>query len=153
TPSPTTGEYVLTVSGNTVTLPPFLVTTTNPPDGAFLRIAPATMTVDFNDVVLQTSVQASDLKVDGINATGFTVVDADTVTFNLPGGLTEGTHTVTIAGGDMLDVQGTPLSAFSSAFTLDLTAPRVTATSIPPGGVLAPGSLTYQVTFSEPIKV
>src|SRR5262249_31693994 len=58
TPSPTTGEYVLTVSGNTVTLPPFQITTTNPANGALLLNPPTTYTVDFNDVVLQTSVQA-----------------------------------------------------------------------------------------------
>src|SRR5262249_30875367 len=101
TPTPTKGEYVLSITGNTVTLPPFQVTTTNPADGALLRLAPTTMTVDFNDSVLVSSLQASDLKVDGISATGFTVVDADTVSFNLPGPLAEGTHTVTIAAGDI----------------------------------------------------
>src|SRR5262249_23036488 len=126
TATPTKGEYVLSITGNTVTLPPFQVTTTNPADGAVLRIAPTTMTVDFNDSVLVSSLQASDLKVDGVSATGFTVVDGDTVSFNLPGPLAEGTRTVTVAAGDILDVQGTPINAFTSTFFLDTTGPRVT---------------------------
>jgi hypothetical protein len=52
-----------------------------------------------------------------------------------------------------LDVQQTPLDAFSSSFNLDATAPRVIATSIAPGAIVAPGSILYQVTFSEPMKV
>src|SRR5207249_3938972 len=71
----------------------------------------------------------------------------------LPAGLGAGTHTVTLAAGAVLDVQNTPLQAFSATFFVDNVAPRVTATSVPPGGVVAPGSLSYQVTFSEPMKV
>src|SRR5262249_53211301 len=74
TPTPTKGEYVLSITGNTVTPPSFQVTTTNPANGAVLRLAPTTMTVDFNDAVLVPSLQAPDLKVDGVSATGFTVV-------------------------------------------------------------------------------
>jgi hypothetical protein len=151
--SDTIGEYVLSVTGNSFIPPPFQVTTTNPPDGAILGAAPTTFTVDFNDVYLGVSVQASDLKINGADAVGVTLVDGDTVSFTLPGGIGEGTHSVTIAAGAIQDLQGTPLNAFSATFVADLTPPRVTATSIAPNGSADPGSLTYEVTFSKPIKV
>src|SRR5206468_4172494 len=94
----------------------------------------------------------SDLEVDGVAATSVTVVDGDTVVFALPSGLSEGTHSVTIAAGAIEDVQGTPLTAFTEQFTLDFTPPRVIGSSIQENDVLPPGSLTYTVTFSEPMN-
>src|SRR5262249_9740678 len=40
TPTPTSGEYVLRLTGNTMTLPPFQVTASNPANGAALFTAP-----------------------------------------------------------------------------------------------------------------
>src|SRR5262249_49486332 len=143
------GEYVLSVNGNTGTAQlPFQVTTTNPANGATVLSAPM-MTVDFNDAYLATSVQAADLVIDGtLTATAVTFVDGDTVSFTLPA-LANGLHTVTIAAGAIADVQNTPLTVFTSSFTIDSVAPRVTATSVAPNAVLTPGTLTYTVTFSE----
>src|SRR5262249_25963180 len=64
-----------------------------------------------------------------------------------------GTHTVAIAAGAISDIQNTPLQPFTATFTVDNVPPQVTATSVAPNGVVAPGSLTYQVTFSEPMRV
>src|SRR5262249_22916902 len=139
TPTPTTGEYVLTVSGNTVTPPPFQVTATNPANGAVLLTPPTTYTVDFNDVVLQTSLQASDLRVDGNNATSVSFLDGDTAVFTLPA-LGAGTHTVTVAAGALSDVQNTPVHAFTATFFLDNIPPRGTATSIAPNPLVSPRS-------------
>src|SRR5262249_23929782 len=62
----TTGEYFVSVTGNTGTAqPPFQVSAINPPNGSSFRIQPTIVTVDFNDAVYAPSVQASDLKVDG----------------------------------------------------------------------------------------
>ncbi|HAC91343.1 MAG TPA: hypothetical protein DCF63_12055, partial [Planctomycetaceae bacterium] len=64
----TLGEYFVSVAGNTGTAqPPFQVTASNPADGAMFLTSPI-YRVDLNDTVLATSVQASDLKVNGINA-------------------------------------------------------------------------------------
>ena len=82
-----------------------------------------------------------------------TQIDGDTLAFTIPGGLAQGSHTLGFATGSILDVQQTPLDAFSSSFDLDTIGPRVTATSLAPNAVVAPGSLSYQVTFSEPMKV
>lgn len=148
-PGATQGEYVLRVAGNTVVLPSFHVADINPADGVRLRIAPTNVTVHFNDNLLLTSIAASDLKVDGISATGFTIQDNETVVFTLPAGLTQGNHTITIAAGAIADVQSTGIDAFTSSFALDLTGPRVVATSIGPNQVIAPGSVSYQLTFDE----
>ncbi|MGD9724279.1 MAG: Ig-like domain-containing protein, partial [Pirellulales bacterium] len=108
----------------------------------------------FNDVVYLPSLLASDFKVDGAtSAVAVSQVDGDTFTFTIPGGLAEGLHTLSFAAGSVLDVQQTPLDAFSSTFFVDLTGPRVTATSLAPDGVAAPGSLSYQVTFDEAMQV
>jgi hypothetical protein len=113
------------------------------------------MTVTFNDAVLATTVQASDLTIDGSQATAVTVATTgNSATFTLPSGIgAQGSHTVAIAAGAILDVQNTPLTAYAGTYTIDTVAPRVTATSVAPNAVLAPGSLTYTVTFSEPMKV
>lgn len=150
----TGGEYFVSVAGNTGTTagPAFQVTATNPVNGANLLVSPTTYTVDFNDAVLVSSLNASDLKVNGVDALGFTVVDGDTVNFTLAGGLPNGTYTVTIAAGAILDAQGTPIQAFSATFTVDSVAPRVLATNVAPNAILPPGNLTYTVTFSEPMR-
>ncbi|HVX60745.1 MAG TPA: pre-peptidase C-terminal domain-containing protein, partial [Pirellulales bacterium] len=150
----TSGEYVLSVAGNTVTPPAFQASGADLPDGATLRIAPGAITVNFNDSLLLSTVSASDLTLDGVPAAGVTVLDGQTVRFDLPPGpIGDGTHTISIATGAISDIHGTPVNAFSTSFFVDTTPPRVTATSIAPGGVATPGSLSYQVTFSEPMQV
>ena len=148
------GDYVLSIGGNTPVAPAFQVAAINPANGANLLTAPTTITVDFNDAMYSPSVDASDLLVDGLAiATGVTQIDGDTLEFTIPAGLASGTHTLAFAAGSILDVQQTPLNAFSSSFSLDATAPRVIATSIAPGGTVTASTISYQVTFSEPMKV
>jgi len=108
---------------------PLQVTAIEPAHGAILNSIPAKVRVDFNLDVAPASVDAGDLTVNGISATGFTLVDADTVDFLLPA-LGEGLHTVAIAAGSILHADGPPLLAFQSQFTTDLTAPQVTIQSL-----------------------
>ncbi len=71
---------------------------------------------------------------------------------------TDGAYDVRIAAGAVNDVQGTPVQAVASQFILDLTPPRVIASSVQEGDILpieasqSTLSLAYQVTFSEPIN-
>ncbi len=147
----TSGEYVLSVHGATGALPSFQVTAVNPPEGFRTRFAPNQVTVDFNDSILLTSLHAGDLTVDGVPATGVTVVDGNTVIFSIDEP-DEGTHEVRIAAGALVDLQGTPLDEFTSHYAIDLTPPTIVASSIQEGDVLPVGSLSYQVTFSEPMN-
>ncbi len=146
------GEYVLSVQGASPVPLPFQVAAATPADGALLTTSPANIVVDFNDLILTSSVQAGDLQIDGVSATGFTIVDGDSVRFTLPA-LSQGSHTFTITAGAVVDLQGTPVAAYSASFLLDSVGPRVVATSIVPGSIIAPGAVSYQVTFSEPMRV
>ena len=83
TAQPTRGEYILSVKQDTAVLPDFTVTATTRPT-ARLYTAPTQMTVDFSHSVLLTTLDASDLKIDGVPATSVTVVDSDTASFSLP---------------------------------------------------------------------
>ena len=128
------------------------MTSIDPIDGNRLRGPLTDYNVNFNDTVLLTTLQPSDLTVDGVAATGVTIVDGNTATFILPGPLAEGIRTVAIAAGAIDDIQGTPIDAFSATFYNDVTPPRVVASSIQEGDVLSTGDLVYTVTFSEPMR-
>jgi len=39
--------------------------------------------------------------------------------------MNEGTHTISLAGGTLFDVEGTALTDYAGTFVLDLTAPQV----------------------------
>jgi hypothetical protein len=152
TPHPTQGEYVISVDSAGITPLAFQVTSVNPPDGSLMRFGPSQVEIKLNDVFLSPTLQASDLKLDGVPATGVTIVSGNDLVFVVQGGLGDATHTIAIAPGAFQDVQGTPIQAFTSHFTLDQTPPRVVGTSIEEGDILPPGDLAYTVTFSEPMK-
>jgi FG-GAP-like repeat/Bacterial pre-peptidase C-terminal domain/Bacterial Ig-like domain len=146
----TIGEYALSLSGTTPAQPPFRVASTSPVDGTRLLGPLTDYTVDFNDLVLLTTLSADDLTFNGIAATGVTIVDGDTAIFTVPAGVDEGRVNVAIAAGAIDDIQGTPLGAFAATYYNDVTAPRVVASSIQAGETDIPaGELVYTVTFSE----
>jgi methionine-rich copper-binding protein CopC len=161
TATATQGEYVLNVSGSSVAESPFAVSSTNPAADSFVRGAPTTLTVDFNDSILSptTTVSASMLTetVNGVTyaATGVTINSDRELTFTLPTieGLSGDDVPIQfdIAAGAIQDIQGTPLDAFSETIFVDTLPPHVTATSIEEGALLSGNSLTYQLTFSEAI--
>jgi len=149
------GEYVLHVAGATGALPPFQVAATDPADGERFAAAPTQFTVDFDDLLLLTTVDASDLEIAGpggpYTASAVTAVDGDTLAFDLPS-LGDGQYTLTIAVGAIEDVQGTPLEPFSGTLVVDLFGPRVETSSILDGdtlNMLPGGELLYTATFDE----
>ena len=146
----TEGEYVVEVTGHTGPTLPFEVVATDPADEQRLPESPPTFTADFNDTVLITSFEAADLVIDGgpATATGVAPDDGDTVVFDLPS-LGEGWHTVSIAAGAVEDIQGTPVESYTGDFYLDLTAPRVIASSIQEADVVPVGTLAYTAEFDE----
>jgi hypothetical protein len=158
TPSPTSGEYMLTVTGGLTADAPFVVASTTVPDKAYLNANPTTLTVTFNHNVLLTSLTPAAVLVDGLAATGFTVVNGTTVIFKLPTLPTQLSHTVSIADGalvDVVDVSGIALTGYSGTFFVNTTPPNVIASSIQEGDAVASvagGDLTYTVQFSEPLN-
>src|SRR5205085_2914687 len=127
------GEYTVRVTGVDPELPPFALTGTTPFAGQSIQAPPQAITVNFNSFVSPVSVQASDLTVDGLPATLVTVIDGNTAIFTLPQIPVGVEHNFQIADGAISDVQGRPLSAFTSQFLVDLIAPRVISSSIQEG--------------------
>jgi hypothetical protein len=92
------GDYTLAVSGAAATTtPPFTATVLSPVNNAKLATPPTAIVVDFNDSIDLSTLVASDLTVDGVPAPTMTVVDYNTVNFNLPAALAQGQHTLAIA--------------------------------------------------------
>ena len=89
-----------------VTSPTFSVTTTNPANNSTLTAPPAQLTVDFSANVLASSLQPGDLTINGQAATNVSVVDANTVTFTLPGSMPAGLHSVSIPAGVIASTGG-----------------------------------------------
>jgi hypothetical protein len=94
-----------------------------PADGDVLATAPATATINFTQDYDVASVEPGDLTVDGVPATGFTLIDADTIEFTLPV-LGTGTHTMNIADGviDADDGNLESVQPFAATFTIPVTA-------------------------------
>src|SRR5262249_4690921 len=67
--------YVLSIEGTQESLPPFVVTATNPANHALTRTPPSQVTVTFSDGIYLPSLDASQLTVDGVAATKVSVVD------------------------------------------------------------------------------
>src|SRR5262249_32984763 len=153
TPAPTFGEYVLEVQGASDELPPFRVTAANPPDAALFRTPPTQITVTFNHNLSVPSVQASALTVDDVPATNVTVVNGNTLRFVPPPDVwTEGSHTVAIVAGSLLDVQGASIEPFAIHYVIDVTPPRVNFSSIQLNDFLPAGNLSYEVGFNEEVR-
>src|SRR5262249_49475552 len=121
------------------------------PTGALLAGYPASYTATLSQPVLLTSVQAADLTIDGVPAAGVTVVDPQTLRFDLAGtGHGDGLYTAVIAAGALTSLSGPPLAALSATFDSDVTVPRVIASSIAEGATVpAGGDLVAQIVFSE----
>ncbi len=155
--SSTGGDYTLEVQSSTTgavvsAAGPFQVSATTPAAGGLLLSFPTTYRLSFNQGLQLTSVQASDLRINGQGATAVNVVDGRTLEFTVDS-LNEGdgVYNVTLAPGVLRSVSGTPVDFFSTTFEVDATAPRVIASSIDEGDAVSTGSLTYQVQFSEPL--
>ncbi len=153
------GTYFVSIQGATAgNLPPTVIDA-NPDDGAALPAFPAVYRLVFSEVLSPGSVQASDLLVNGTPATSVTVSGA-TLEFTLDPLVDVGTgsYSVELAAGAVSDLQGFLNLAFNASFDVDITGPRITATtwngnSFPLDARLAPGSLAFEATLDEDIFV
>ena len=143
------GEYTISITGDTGGLAPFTVVATTPAAGSDLGFQVSSMDVQFSSTVLLSSISDSDFVIDGNEATGFTLDDANTVTFDFPT-TSNGIHNVSISGVE--DLQGTVMTPDSFSFETNDVAPVVVSSSIADGAVLSPGPLTEVITFNEPIQ-
>lgn len=143
------GEYSLTVRGTTSEPPSFEVLRSEPGANAFLIAAPQRYLLHFNRPLMVSSVDATDLLIDGLSAMDVTLIDGDTLAFDLPVTLGEGIHQVAMSQGALTDVIGAPLLAFNDVFTIDSTPPRVVSSSLQDGDVINSGNLPYTAVFND----
>ncbi len=146
----TSGTYLLTITGAAETPEEFIITSTNPEDSSYLPIYPATYSVDLSAPVLFTSVDAGDLKVNGVDSDSVTLLDADTLQFSILSSESgDGIYTVTIQEGAFVSISGEPVSSFSATFYYDTTPPIIINSSVVEGETLEPGDLIINFTISE----
>ncbi len=147
------GEYVLEVTGNTGGAAAFEVVDSSLADGdRFLPGSVTSLTVDLSNDVLLPTAEQTDLLIDGSPAaTAFTLVDQDTLRFDLPV-LANGTRTLSLPAGSLTDLSGRALEAFSIDIVIDEEGPRVVGSSVLEGDILAPGTQSFSIAFDEPLN-
>ncbi|MBC8218364.1 MAG: pre-peptidase C-terminal domain-containing protein, partial [Planctomycetes bacterium] len=147
------GDYVLTVTGASESATKeLLVEQASVADGAILTAFPNTVQLTFDSALLLSTVDAADLTANGAAADSATVIDANTLLFDISSSDSgDGGYALALAADGIQSVSGAGNAAFSLSFTVDTTSPVVTASSIDSGQIVEPGHLTYTVTFSEDI--
>ena len=166
TPTSGSGEYTLQVTGATGAIGgagTLGITSTSPGPGASVTSFPSTYRVQFSAPLLLTTLQASDLTVNGLTATGLNIVDGQTVDFILPLLIGPGPFTVQIPAAALEDIRGATNSLITRQFSVvvpDTTGPTVTEVrvrdssnvdrALTPTTIIAPGGpVTLTVTFNE----
>ena len=113
---------------------------------------PDSLEFTFSDSVLLSSISTAALSVNGQTPPGFSIVDGQTIVFDLTGlNQSDGIYTVQLLADSLFDIHGNPLAAFNLSFNYDSVAPTVSAISIAPDAVLPINILDLRVTFSEAI--
>ncbi len=119
---------------------PIAVTSTTPTNGSLDVLPLSTLTLHFNEAYASSSISTSNLSLSQGSVSSFSLVDSQTVTYNLTGVTNPGTFTFTMAAGAVTDAFGNPGPAYSGSLTLN-NAPIPFPTLNP----LSPaGSLIYQ---------
>ncbi|TWT92884.1 Bacillopeptidase F precursor [Botrimarina colliarenosi] len=150
--SETVGDYAVEVTGTTAAPDPFEVVASSAVDGdTFLPGGLTTFTVDLDADLRLDSVATSDLLIDGFGAaTGLTVVDPNILSFALPA-LADGVHTLELAAGSLVALDGRPLEGFSIAVVVDGQGPRIVGTSVVEGESRPPDFRTFTFVVDEPL--
>lgn len=108
------GAYSLTVGG-TLSGVELAVESVTPARGAQLEQVPNSMTFQFTDQLDVSTVQASDLQINGVSATDLTIVDGRSLRFDLPP-LLSGFHHWSLDDELMASTFGQPLVGTASGF-------------------------------------
>lgn len=119
----TSGEYLLDAFGQSGADPQPTVVSSNPADGATVTAFPSTYTVDFSEAIDLTTLDPTDILIGGFISTGFTIIDSDTIEFDIDpiANLGDGNYTVQINAGAVDDLQGSGNVLYSASFTFDST--------------------------------
>jgi hypothetical protein len=124
------------------------VTNTTPDNGSTVTLPLSSVTVHFNEAFASSSISTSNLSLSQGFVSSFSLVDSQTVTYNLTGISNGGTLTINMAAGAVTDAFGNPSAAFSGS--LVLVKPPVPFPT-PFASVSPAGSLVYQNSTSGTI--
>lgn len=132
------------------------VTGTDPAVGSIISTQPTDFTVHVSEPVDSGSLAGSDFTVNGIPADSVLYTPGETTIifhFDSTPVTTQGQQTMHIdAGAFTSDPDGDPVNEFTGSFRYDATPLQVTETDPPVGGAFTgPGTVTYDVTFNEPV--
>ena len=144
----TFGEYLLELDGSATQQTDFAVIGTTPKNEEAAN-SPTVYQVHLNREVLATTLDPSDLTIDGQPATGVRLVNGKTVEFTLPTGLTEKDYTAAIAVDAFTDIDGRGIPAFTSTLRPDFVSPHIISSSLSNGDSVALGDLTIDMQFNE----
>jgi subtilisin family serine protease len=141
------GAYVVRITGATGVRPAFSVSATSVTSGSTVTTQGAPYTVTFNRRVDLSTLQASDVSFNGVPATALTNVTDTSASFTIPVALEDGPVAVAIAAGSVRDLQQTPLTAFTSNFTLNAAPVRIVSANVYNGAVLTYSSSGTVLNF------
>ena len=151
-----TANITATVDNQTVTTPVTIanepkVSGIDPTNGAVINNNTKVIIVTFNKSINKGSGTIQLKNSSGINIAITTTLNSKTITIN-HALLADGTYTVVLPAGCLVDSDGNKLAAYSSKFTVDTVKPTVTSSSPASGATNVAASKTITVTFSEAIK-
>ncbi|MDO8208319.1 MAG: pre-peptidase C-terminal domain-containing protein, partial [Gallionella sp.] len=140
-----TGAYQLRVdndfAGGAATAPAFEVVASQPYDGQIVLDYPATYRITLSEQVLLTSLDASDLTVNGVAAESVTVIDGNTLEFGIANAFDYvDQFDVAIADGALTSLSGQSVAAFNAVIDMDADTQ---AYPVPLAAVQPDGSLIY----------
>lgn len=146
------GSYLLNITGSTHAMPA-LVESTEPGDQSVLALPPNQLIVHFNQNVLVSTIDSGDLRLNGVDSIGFSIIDGNSVVFDLAIPPTEGTHVVSIGAGDILSLNGDPIAALDHSFVVDLTDPVVFGMAVNDGDPQRSVLTDIRLQFNEPVVI
>lgn len=129
-----------------------------PSESLFVTIPPeAGLTSDDSSIIVdalfpidESSLQATDLLLDGVAATSASLISQHQARFEFqPVG--EGVHTARVDAGSLQDITRRANSEIDVTYGVDTTAPTIVSTSIASGDTVAAGSVNLQIRFSEDV--
>lgn len=130
TPLPEFGSYVIHAEGHTGAPMSFQVTNVDPGDDQLLSNAVGQLLVHASHAIDPSSINIANVLINGNAATGFNIVDGNTVAFQLATPLMDGNHSVSIGAGAMQSINGQSNGAFATQFEIDSIAPAISVDNL-----------------------
>ena len=147
------GDLVVQVSGSTAAPDtPLQVLSSSLDNTVATTFFPDVVDLHFDAPLLLSSLDADDLRFNGVAASAVTWLDNSTARFQLTqldARPADGSYLVELAAGSVRDAAGRLAAGWSHSFRLDTTLPVVTAVSLATGATTDGQPRTVQVAFSE----